>query len=97
MIRRLLGICKFNKAVLNFLDARNREAMWHELGSYMLAVGNRPEPSKTTSVPLLRNHSYLGLFVSGIQFQRAPIFVRWSSTRAARVFTSSVSFGNGVA
>src|SRR6266511_2684182 len=42
-------------------------------------------------VPVLRNHPHLGLLVAGLQFHTAPIFLRCSSTRAARVFTPSVS------
>ena len=47
--------------------------------------------------PLLRNDPHLRLLVAGPHFHDAPIFLRCSSTRAASVSTSSVSFGSGVA
>lgn len=46
-------------------------------------------------LPILRNHTYVSLFIALLYFHTAPIFSRWPFTRLVSSATSSIISGNG--
>jgi hypothetical protein len=62
-----------------------------------LAVGKLNDIAKASNLPILRNNPHLGVLVARLYFHTNPIVFRCSSTRAARVSTSSARRGSGVA
>src|SRR5262249_2817823 len=99
---------KGNIALVKVVRANVGNAIWLELVAawIQLAVIAIEMPNDDLLVdevadrldaPLVRDDAHVRLLVAGLHFHNAPIFLRWPSTRAASVATSSVSSGNGVA
>lgn len=87
--------------LLHELDRNYRNAVLHMPANLNDAVANGPgrlyQVGYRAQVPILRDDTSLGLFVSIPHAHIAPIFARCASTRAASTATSSVSCGSGVA
>lgn len=79
--------------VLNTVEGNpTMDILW----SLVRAIMYRRYFAKLTNFPILRNYSYVTLFVAWPQFHANPIFARCPATFASRSVARAANCGNGV-
>src|SRR5688572_14161812 len=80
----------------NMLDAVERDTDWYVFWRLMSSVTHRSDVSQKFDIPILRNHTDLGLLVSRPQFHANPISARCPATLASNSATCAANCGSGV-